>query len=44
AVKAYYKTLDSRRSKIYLAVFIIYYIGSIGLMFLVHDLIVSGKI
>ena len=44
AVKAYYKTLDPRRSKVYFAIFIIYYISSIGLMFLVRDLIVSGKI
>jgi hypothetical protein len=44
AVKAYYKTLDPKRSKIYFAIFIIYYIGSIGLMFLIDNLIVSGKI
>lgn len=44
AVKAYYKTLHPQRSKVYLYVFIIYYIGSIGLMFLIDNLIVSGKI
>lgn len=44
AVKAYYKALDTRTSRMYLIIFIAYFIISVSLIFVVRESIVAGKI